>query len=262
LQNPQLVENVTGVKRQAWLEQDEALHKLISGNSIDLNNGNHVLESVDSFISLASSDSFVDIDLNDGASTKLNESSIILLLQEYLKQALYKANNPPAGEYSTIMHFFHHSKESKDKVIEAINALDNTTSATAAIQIVSDLLKRHETPGSGLHTNSVDTYLLQFLYAEGSLNNHHSKGLLLFSIDDLKKYRFSQPNEEGLDCNGRIARSLRGKDRLPDSLDREEYRIGAIRGLFKVMSIVRDNQAKNEPKEIAQDETYRLTSKV
>jgi hypothetical protein len=124
------------------------------------------------------------------------------------------------------------------------------------------LLKRHETPGSGLHTNSVDTYLLQFLYAEGSLNNHHSKGLLLFSIDDLKKYRFSQPNEEGLDCNGRIARSLRGKDRLPDSLDREEYRIGAIRGLFKVMSIVRDNQAKNEPKEIAQDETYRLTSKV
>ena len=259
LHNSHLMVVEKGVKRQAWLEGDEKLLQLITGNSLAVNNlkDDADLESAGSFSSLAS-ESFIDVDLSDNVPNQLDESSIISLLKEYLKQALYKANNPPAGEYSVIMNFFHHSKESKTKVEEAIIALENTSKASLAIQIVIDLLKRHETPGSGLHTNSVDTYFLQFMYAEGSINNKFSKGLILFSVEDLKKYRFIPPNEDGFDCNGRVARSLRGKDRLPDAIAREAYRLGAINALLKIMSFICQIGAKQQPQN--PEITYRQTS--
>ena len=70
-----------------------------------------------------------------------------------------------------MMHHFHHSKGcwsgkgGIEPVLVFVRKLfdESITDFKQVAELIEPFLRRHATPGSGLHTNSFDTYFLQML---------------------------------------------------------------------------------------------------
>ena len=115
------------------------------------------------------------------------EQCLVSALINHLYRALQMLDSPTGINYFGIMHFFHHGANRKKYILEELNSLmitaGNSLSLSTVVMQISRLFEGHVNvgrSGAGLHTNSFDTFLLQFLYNEAT-----PKGLFRSSLAEI-----------------------------------------------------------------------------
>jgi hypothetical protein len=203
------------------------------------------------------------------------DAPLIKLVRIHALHALLQTVDPTkayAGvRVSGMMHYFHHSKScwsgkgGLEPVFVFVRKLfdESITDFKQVVELIEPFLRRHATPGSGLHTNSFDTFFLQMLYNTGtprgllrlSLNKSEIKAINKLKLitspipeddEELKRFimRIELPSAK---LNGDELRKIRGATtRFPETEKRNFYRTQALEALNNI-SILLNSVKLGEP---------------